>query len=72
MRSRSDGVDAGAVARDGAQIDVASLIRAAQTVAGAFGPVDPALAGRVDKFVGWLNEQPPLRPDQKEDRKSVV
>ncbi|GGC03348.1 putative sulfotransferase [Novosphingobium endophyticum] len=63
MRSRSGPVEA--VAEEVGRIDASALVQTAQIVAGNFDPVDPALAGRLSRFVDWLNEQPPLRADQK-------
>jgi hypothetical protein len=63
MRSRSDGVDAGVDVST--RIDTASLLQTAQIVSGNFAPVEQGLVDRVERFVGWLNTQPPLRADQK-------
>ena len=63
MRSRSDGIDAGVDVST--RIDTASLLQTAQIVSGNFAPVEQGLADRVERFVGWLNTQPPLRADQK-------
>lgn len=63
MRSRSDGVDAGVDVST--RIDTASLLQTAQIVSGNFAPVEQGLADRVERFVGWLNTQPPLRAGQK-------
>ncbi|WP_336971805.1 sulfotransferase [Sphingobium aromaticiconvertens] len=63
MRSRSDGVDAGVDVST--RIDTASLLQTAQIVSGNFAPIEQGLADRVERFIGWLNTQPPLRADQK-------
>ena len=63
MRSRSERVETG-VERS-TEVDAAALIHTSQIVAGNFDPLEPKLAGRVERFVAWLNDQPPLRPDQK-------
>lgn len=65
MRSRSGPVVAGWDMSDA--IDATALVRSARIVSGNFAPVDPGLLRRVERFVGWLNSQPPLRPDQKAD-----
>jgi hypothetical protein len=65
MRSRSENV--GTVSDLSSGIDAAALIRTSQIIAGNFDALDPALVGRVERFTGWLNEQPPLRPEQKSD-----
>lgn len=63
MRSRSSAVEAGMAGSD--RVDADALIRTSQVVAGNFAPLDPGLGGRVGRFVDWLNEQPPMRADQK-------
>ena len=65
MRSRSERASNIADAASG--IDPQALIRTSQIVAGNFDAIDPALAGRVERFVDWLNDQPPLRPQQQAD-----
>ena len=63
MRSRSESVE---TAVDSAvRIDADALVRSSQIVAGNFEPLDAGLRGRFDRFVSWLNEQPPLRAGQK-------
>jgi hypothetical protein len=63
MRSRSSAVEAGP--NLSAMVDTDALIRTSQIVAGNFDPVEPDLAGRVGRFVDWLNEQPPMRAGQR-------
>ena len=63
MRSRSGPVEAGA--GGSSMIDADALIRTSQIIAGHFDQPEPDLAGRVRRFVDWLNEQPPLRPEEK-------
>lgn len=65
MRSRSEKV--GNVAGLSSGIDASALMRTSQMIAGNFDALDPGLTGRVERFIGWLNEQPPLRPEQKAD-----
>ena len=65
MRSRSENV--GTVTDLSTGIDASALIRTSQIIAGYFDTLDPALVGRVERFTGWLNEQPRLRPEQKSD-----
>lgn len=63
MRSRSERV--GSIVDLATGIDAEALFRTSQMVAGNFAPIEPGLAGRVERFVDWLNDQPPLRPEQK-------
>ena len=65
MRNRSERATNIADAASG--IDPQALIRTSQIVAGNFDAIEPALAGRVERFVDWLNDQPPLRPQQQAD-----
>ena len=63
MRSRSESVDAAVDLS--VRIDADALVRSSQIVAGNFDSLDAGLRGRFDRFVNWLNEQPPLRARQK-------
>lgn len=64
MRSRSGDLEA--LGQDAERrLDPAALIRNAQYIAGYFDPVDAGLTGRVEGFVDWVNQQPPLRADQR-------
>ena len=47
------------------RLDAAALIRSAQIVSGNFAALEAGLQARFDRFVGWLNEQPPLGPERK-------
>ena len=64
MQSRSAGIEP--IHAPSSGIDASSLISTAQIVSGNFAPVEQGLANRVERFVGWINDQPPLRPDQKQ------
>lgn len=58
MRSRSAGI---AFDHDRPPaVSAEALMNSAQMIAGHFDPVESGLAGRVRRFVGWLNEQPPM------------
>lgn len=63
MRSRSDTVEVSVDSSE--RIDTEALARTSQIVSGNFDPLDPGLVKRVEGLVGWINEQPVLRPDQK-------
>lgn len=63
MRSRSNRVETGVDLST--RVDTDALIRTSQIIAGNFDAIDPALVGRVQRLVDWLNEQPAMRPDQK-------
>ena len=65
MRSRSERAEK--IADIAAGIDAQALFRTSQTVAGSFDAIEPALAGRVERFVKWINAQTPLRPQQQAD-----
>lgn len=58
MRNRSAGIPSGTVRPR--TIDADALMRSAQMIAGHFEPIEPGLADRVRRFVGWLDEQPPM------------
>jgi hypothetical protein len=63
VRSRSGAVMANAGEVVG--IDPAGLLRSAQFVSGHFSPVNEGLESRVESFATWLNQQGPLRADQR-------
>ncbi|SCW60363.1 Sulfotransferase family protein [Sphingobium faniae] len=63
MRSRSERVEN--IVDRATGIDAGALFRTSQMVAGNFAPIEPGLAGRVERFADWLNGQAPLRPEQK-------
>jgi hypothetical protein len=66
MRSRSAGVES--VAADAAApIDTGKLLESAQIVAGSFDPPEDGLLHRVERLVDWLNTQPALTPERKEE-----
>ena len=48
-------------------ISLDELISSARYVSGQFGPLDPRLYRRVEKLVDWLNEQPSLTHDRKNE-----
>lgn len=63
MRSRSNAADS--VANTSGLVDPEALMRTSQIVAGNFNAVEKGLSARVVRFVEWLNDQPPMRPEQK-------
>lgn len=62
MKMRSGPLDA--MPDLSAGLDAAALMRSAQFVAGAFGPVDPGVSRRFEGLIDWFNQQPAPRPDQ--------
>jgi len=64
MRSRSAGIPSGMTHAQ--SIDVEALITSAQIVAGNFAPLDERLKGRVQRFVDWLDDQPPMESQRRQ------
>ena len=67
MHSRSPAAPVSTVAVAASRIDADRLIETAQIVAGRFEVPDQGLVRRVHRLIDWLNGQPPLGPERKEE-----
>jgi hypothetical protein len=63
MKNRSANV----AAYDSATIDIDRLIHSARIISGSFDPLDDGVHDRLGRLVGWINEQPPMPRERREE-----
>lgn len=63
MRSRSPEVGIG----HRASIGIERLLRSAEIISGSFDTLDDGIRARVAKLVSWINDQPPIPAERREE-----